>query len=182
MNKFEAFNSSLEVMCSDNDCDFINNSPAFTLGDGSINDGYLDSGKGPLLSKAGQNKLAQTLKLRVRIGISDVTLRQIDNQTHRKKHNNRSYANRHDNHNKGGRWSQQNSRNYHGPPSVNNPRYNDDVIYSRDACYYCNENGHSTENCRHQEPITCHDCRQKGHKSKHHRSPHSYNTIDDRRH
>ncbi len=42
----EPFNTNLHVLCEDKDCEFIDHTPIFTLGHGSINDGYLTQGKG----------------------------------------------------------------------------------------------------------------------------------------
>ncbi len=69
----EPFNTNLQVLCEDKDCEFLDHTPIFTLGDGSINDGYLTQGKGPHLTKAGFNKVAKNLKLQVKTGVTDVT-------------------------------------------------------------------------------------------------------------
>ena len=168
--KIDSLNSHLEVMCNDNGCDFVDNSPVFTLGDGSINDGYLAAGKGPHLSKSGTNKLASTLKLKVKSGHEDITLRHPrQRNTPQGNANSRSSSQRPS---QNGRRSQHNSTRIHQNTSSRS-RNNGDILFHRDACYYCNEQGHSTETCGHKGPVTCHRCGEKGHKSKHHR--HSIN-------
>lgn len=49
------------------------NLQSFTLGDGTIKNGYMARGKDPHLSKAGVNKLVSNLKIRTKQGVSDVT-------------------------------------------------------------------------------------------------------------
>ncbi len=36
------------------------------------------------------------------------------------------------------------------------------------ACWYCGENNHISENCRHKKLLYCNSCNQPGHKAKHH--------------
>ena len=42
-------NASLEAVCTEENCKFVNNTPSFTLGDGTVNDGYIIN-KGPHLT------------------------------------------------------------------------------------------------------------------------------------
>ncbi len=53
-------------MCEENGAIFIDNTPIITLGDGTINYGYLEGGKGPHLTKQGVNKLVRNLKLNIK--------------------------------------------------------------------------------------------------------------------
>ena len=167
-NKIDSFNSHLETMCKDNECEFYDNSGTFMLADGSVNDGYLVAGKGPHITKSGANKLASTLKLRVKRGITDVTLQNVNQQGKQNSKNdfkqNRPPRNR-------TRQSQQNSSQHR---IVHDSKPIDDrgIMFYNDACYFCNEQGHSTDNCGHKGPVVCHKCGDKGHKSKHHN--HSY--------
>ncbi len=69
----EPFNTNLQVLCEDKGCEFIDHTPIFTLGDCSISNGYLTQGKGHHLTKAGLNKVAKNLKLKVKTGVTDVT-------------------------------------------------------------------------------------------------------------
>ena len=58
---------------------------------------------------------------------------------------------------------------------VPSTRYTQEQYHSaygqvRDAyCWFCGEQGHVKQNCRHGKPIQCRSCDEYGHKSKHHR-------------
>ena len=167
-NKIETLNSHLETMCSDNECVFYDNSGIFTLADGSINDGYLVAGNGPHITKSGANKLASSLKLRVKNGITDVTLQNV----HQRGKQNSKNDFKHDRPQRNrARQSQQNPPP-HRTVHVSQPTNDRGIMFYNDACYFCNEQGHSTDNCGHKGPVVCHKCGDKGHKSKHHN--HSY--------
>ncbi len=68
----EPLNTSLKMMCEENGATFIDNTPIITLGDGTTNDGYLEGGKWPHLTKQGVNKLVRNLKLNIKDPESDV--------------------------------------------------------------------------------------------------------------
>ncbi len=53
-------------MCEENGVIFIENTPIITLGDGSINDGYLEGGKGPHFTKQGVSKLIRNMNLNIK--------------------------------------------------------------------------------------------------------------------
>ena len=177
--KISTLNAQLQTMCIDNDCDFIDNNPGFTLSDNTVNDGYLAAGKGPSLSKAGIRKLVTTLKLRTKGDISDITVRpkktpgrnpseskmasgryRRNNERRRSLSRSRNYKYDHSDDARFHRDHSDDVRFHRGNP--------DDVRFHRDACYYCNEPGHSTDTCRHEGPVTCRDCGLEGHKRKHH--------------
>ncbi len=61
----EPFNVSLQVLCEQNGATFIDNTLILTFGDGTIHNGYLAAGKGPLLTKPGVNKLVRNLKMKL---------------------------------------------------------------------------------------------------------------------
>ncbi len=66
-------NAGLVALCGEMDkCTFINHDPSFTLGDGTMNEGFLID-DGPHLTKAGTNKVANNLGLTMKPGHSDVT-------------------------------------------------------------------------------------------------------------
>ncbi len=71
-NLVDTFNTGLQVLCQDEGISFINNTIAFTCGDGTTNDGYLINSNSPHLNKAGLIKLAENLKLQAKEGITDV--------------------------------------------------------------------------------------------------------------
>ena len=172
-DRIDSFNANLQVLCNDVECDFTDNTLSFSLGDGTVNDGYLESGKGPLLSKAGVNKLVKNLKIQtkqaVSQGVVDVT-KSIETRYPKQKQPEaaRSYRNQH---------GQQNRRNQQRSPSRPLSSSNaqrgasmsqNDVVFNRNACYYCNEPGHRADICKHGGTATCHGCGAKGHKHKHH--------------
>ena len=164
--KINTFNAQLEVMCTDNQCEFVNHKPIFTLEDGSINDGYLAGCKGPHLTKSGINKVAKSLKLRIKQNVSDVTRShpglkstRIQRPNDKSPSNTRRYT-------PAKRQTRYDS--YQQRQNENRKHSNDEVSYSSQACYYCNEDGHSMDTCRHNGPVICHLCGKQGHKQKHH--------------
>ncbi len=126
----EPFNTHLHVLCEDKECDFVDHTPIFTLGDGSTNDEYLTQGKVPHLTKTGLNKVAKNLKLAMKSGITDVT----------RSYPARKYTSDHDNkpsHEKRG------TAKGDAPPKDWYPN----VVFNRDRCVLCNEGRHSSSEC-----------------------------------
>jgi hypothetical protein len=163
----EPFNVSLEMLCQDSGATFIDNTPILTLGDGSVNDGYLVDGKGPHLTKAGVNKLARNLRLEIKDTSKDVT------KAPGKHPNNKSHQNTAGKYGAGYSRSSQSSvgtvstsSNQTGAQTQG--RASDKVWFNNGRCVYCNEPGHNSSTCRHQGAVTCHSCGKKGHKAKHH--------------
>ena len=66
------FNTAMRDLCQEEDVRFVDHSPSFMLGDGSVNDGYIWK-NGPHLTRPGVNCLVQNLKINVRQGVTDVT-------------------------------------------------------------------------------------------------------------
>jgi hypothetical protein len=185
LETLETLNANIQVLCEEKECSFIDSTASFILNDGSINDGYLIAGKGPTLSAGGTNKLARNLKLQLTNPSSNVA-----KTTSSRKHGNGPPSQRNE------RSSQRNERpihrnrshersplrnrsherpsyqnRSHDRPDRNERPYLPDqsvIHFNTRGCYYCNENGHNSENCRHQGPVSCHSCGQRGHKSKHH--------------
>ena len=150
----ESLNTGLQILCNDVQCEFIDNTPSFTCGDGTTNDGYLVNNKSPHVNKAGLNKLARNLKLDLKDDIKDVS--------------------------KGPKLKPRPDKRGAGPgrpargartPADERDKYSP-IQYNRDGCYYCNEGGHNTQDCRHrhQGPLQCGYCGDFGHKMKHHYS------------
>ena len=122
-----------------------------TLGDGSVNHGYLQR-DGVHLTHAAMNRLARNLSIRRKNTASGVC---SDERGHQQQHPQ--------------------------PPSTA-PRQNDDTEWrtarrrgrptqhvsgaTRAPCYFCGEEGHTKDNCRHDREIECNACHRLGHTSK----------------
>ena len=68
----DALNTGLQELCTARECDFINQSASFQLGDGSVNDGYFIN-DGVHLNRQGTNRIAKNLKLKVKDDIKDIS-------------------------------------------------------------------------------------------------------------
>ena len=168
----EPLNVGLQVLCEDNGYQFLDNTPTFTLSDGSANDGYLEGGKGPHLTTAGINRLAKNLKLKKKNNVADISKASSTKKGKKPpkppRGNPREGATTHPND------LRHRIPNRDSPHVHNNDHdhqwdgYESPVMYNRDGCYYCNEGGHSTRECRHKQPVQCHTCGGLGHKAKHH--------------
>jgi hypothetical protein len=171
----EPFNVNLETLCVENEVDFISNTPILTLGDGSVNDGYLVDGKGPHLTKSGVNKLVRNLKLNVRDNQGDVTKskpgKRPQNQPQKRP---LPPANKPNATGSGSNHPQQPSNGaQHRRASATRQQQQQqksggDIWYHHGGCVYCNEPGHNSTTCRHEAAVTCHKCGIQGHKEKHH--------------
>ena len=62
-NTIDAVNAGLVTLCADKDVIFADSTPSFTLGDGSVNDGYLHR-DGVHLTHAAVNRLAKNLRVK----------------------------------------------------------------------------------------------------------------------
>ena len=188
-SKIDSVNAGLQEMCDEEqDVTFIDNSPSFHLGDGSINDAhYLDDGIH--LKYKASNKLSQNLKLKLKDGLKTVcntSLRRSKQPNMNRKAE--TYLTSHTDEHPLDKsqdfshsfWSQarnksaNNHRNSRKQVSLR-PRskrndaaeYND--LHHHDIrCYNCYEKNHTVRTCRHEEPIVCNTCGAEGHKSKHH--------------
>ena len=70
-NKIDAVNAGLVTLCADKKVIFADSTPSFTLGDGSVNDGYLHR-DGIHLTHGAVNRLAKSLRLKKRNDASGV--------------------------------------------------------------------------------------------------------------
>ena len=70
-NAIDGVNAGLVTLCADKDMIFADSMPSFTLGDGSMNDGYLHR-DGVHLTHAAVNQLAKNLLLKIRNDASGV--------------------------------------------------------------------------------------------------------------
>ena len=152
-NKIDAVNAGLVTLCADKKVIFADSTPSFTLGDGSVNDGYLHR-DGIHLTHAAVNRLAKSLRLKKRNDASGVCSGERKPQ----------YQHPHPptalNHGGDAEWTTVRRR---GRPAVSARRVSGST---RVSCHFCGEEGHSKDNCRHGRPIECHACHRPGHKSK----------------
>ncbi len=150
-------------MCEENGAIFIDNMPTIILDDGTINDGYLEGGKGPHLTKQGVNKLVRNLRLNIKESESDVT-----RDSARHGYSKPQYGGHGT---KAPYGSEQMSFATRQPPTGSQQQCKRcDVVYSSYGCVECNELGHNSSTCRHQSAVQCNKCGVKVHKSKHHTS------------
>ncbi len=118
-------------------------------------------GKGPHLTKAGLNKVAKNLKLKVKISVTDVTK---SNQPRSSTPEVSHMSGQGQHHGKGPQhWGYKSDQRIsaHGATqsgSIKTPevKWNPDVIYNRDGCVLCNEGGHSSSECHHTLQGLCH--------------------------
>ncbi len=162
----DPYNVSLQVTCDECDVEYIDNTPIFTLADGTTNDGYLAGSKGPHLTKSGVNKLIRNLKVKVRNPEEDVTKVQ-----RRHPQPNGQPTGGPGQTPPGSGKPKPRPRPGRGRPQRNPHQYqHEDIAYHQDGCVYCNEPGHNSDICRHRDQggVVCYTCGRGGHKSKHH--------------
>ncbi len=152
----EPLNTRLKMMCDENDAIFIDNIPIITLGDGTINDSYLEGGKGPHLTKQGVNKLVRNLKLNIKDPESDVT-KDLGKHGYSKP----QY---------GGHGTRAPYGSEQMPFATRQPpirsqqqRKRTDILYYSYECVYCNEPRHNSSTCTHQSAVRCNKCGVNGH-------------------
>ena len=149
-NTIDAVNAGLVTLCAEKDVIFADSTPSFTLDDGSVNDGYLHR-DGVHLTHAAVNRLAKNLRLKKRHDASDV-------------------------------YSGERRPQHQHPHPPTAPSHGGDAEWTtvrhrgrqarqvsgatRASCYFCGEEGHTKDNCRHGRPIECNTCHRPGHKSK----------------
>ena len=71
----DALNAGLQDLCATKGCDYVDQRGSFTLGDGSINDGYILP-DGVHLNRSGANRLAKNLKLKVKDNVKTLQNRE----------------------------------------------------------------------------------------------------------
>ena len=152
-NKIDAVNAGLVTLCADKKVIFADSTPSFTLGDGSVNDGYLHR-DGIHLTHAAVNRLAKSLRLKKRNDASGVCSGERKPQ----------YQHPHPptalNHGGDAEWTTVRRR---GRPSVSARRVSGST---RVSFHFCGDESLSKKNCGHGRPIVCHACQRPVHKSK----------------
>jgi hypothetical protein len=163
----DAVNAGLLAACSEKDSvTFIDNTPSFKLGDGTVNDGYLLA-DGVHITRPAMNKLAKNLKMKVRNQVEGVckNIATKPNSTNFKTAPTHDTPiskpkNSNDTDHYGGQWMTQRNR------SRQHHRDNQTHDSHSVRCDFCAEDGHNKNRCKHGQPIECHSCRRFGHKSK----------------
>ena len=124
--------------------------PSFTLGDGSVNDGYLHR-DGVQLTHAAVNRLAKNMRLKKRNDVSGVCSG-VRRPQHQHPHPPTAPS-------QGGdaEWTTVRHRGRQARQVSG---------ATRASCYFCGGEGHTKDNCRHGRPIECNICHRPGHKSK----------------
>jgi hypothetical protein len=156
--KVDSVNAGLLAVCNERESvSFIDTTSIFKLADGSLNDGYLLA-KGANITRPAMNKLASKLNLRIKEkdkGVCPVGSSNRQNKTKTTQENVSSRSSH----------PQQLSRQ-HGQPSRMSslPKMR---MSSQDSwCFNCGEGNHVRDRCRYTEPLVCHLCQHRGHKSK----------------
>ena len=187
----ESVNAGLQVMCTEEDATFIDNTPSFHLADGNVNDGYYLNDRIHLTHKA-TDKLALNLKLNIKKGCKSV----CDSQPNRRpkeapKEQSITQVNQTMTDNdvdlSHSFWSRAarkvTPKQRHTYPTnrrsrqtqVNKDRRMDEGntsngndVNTGNRCFNCYETNHTAKTCRHEGPLICNDCGAEGHKAKHH--------------
>ena len=120
--------------------------PSFTLGDGSVNDGYLHR-DGVHLTHAAVNQLAKNLRLKKRNDASGVCSGERRSQ-HQHPHPPTAPS-----HGGDAEWT---TVRYRGRQARQVPGA------TRASCYFCGEEGHTKDTFRHGRPIECNTCHRPG--------------------
>ena len=151
----DAVNAGLVSLCSEKAVKFADNTPSFTLRDGSVNDGYIQS-DGVHVTRPAMEKIAKNLGLQVKDtarGVCGEGVRKGQPAREAQRPHNRQ---RDDDDG----WS-----TVRRPPRRNQrPRQTSGSTHT--TCYFCGEEGHVKDNCRHGRKVGCHSCHRLGHKAK----------------
>ena len=156
-DRIDAVNAGLLSSCADNESvTFVDNTPSFQLGDGSVNDGYLLA-DGVDITRPAMNKLAKNLRLPITNadeGVCSKFIKQVDVRKTRDVARSQPAARR----------AHEMNTDEEGWTTARRHRRSDNT--SHDRCRYCAEKGHSASACRHGRPVECYSCHNHGHKSK----------------
>ena len=161
-NTIDAVNADLVHLCDENSVTFIDNTPLFTLSDGSVNDGYLHR-DGVHLTTTAINRVDKNLALKIICAEDGAcgqarpppppTTRRSDRLDIGNLKNRDDIARRPQ-----PRRSRNADNDEDGWQTVRRqpPTY----------CHFCGEGGHVKYNCRHGQKLECHSCGQLGRKEK----------------
>ena len=157
-------NAELLATCTDNEqVTFVDSTPSFMLGDGSVNDGYLLP-DGVHLTRPAVNRLAKNLKLNAKSQAEGVYKDQPRKTVTKTKNTKPQLTKQHND------WQVvSNKRQQRQPTTQYNTRNESRRTtnnYETERCTFCYETGHNSTTCRHGQPVECHHCRYTGHKAK----------------
>ena len=153
----EAVNAGLVSLCEEKAATFADNTPSFTLSDGSINDGYLMP-DGVHVTRTAIDRIVKNLGLPVKDPTRGVTSSQQRPRQSQPARTERRRPRKQEDDDEG--WQTvRHSHRTNTPPPRNTARGNS-------YCYFCGESGHVKDNCRHGHRVECHACGGLGHKAK----------------
>ena len=160
--RVEVVNASLVALAQDEGATYIDNDATFKLADGSPNDGYLLD-DGIHLTFKGSNRLAKNLALKSLPECKDnVCMSRKRSHTKQRKSQHQA-EDEHDG------WQRVTSRRQRNQQKQHNNRdyASATAWYGHDkCCWFCGEENHVSNNCRHGQKIKCHICGILGHKAK----------------
>ena len=189
MAQIDSVNAGLQVICTEENVRFVDNTPIFYLQDNSINDAYyLDDGIHITYKAA--NKLAQNLQLKIKDKTKGVCVTQRQRRVKQKvrapsvpdeaDEDNYRCAEQEDpielshpffSNTKKKLFPIRTQRHFDKQYKSTESHYSQQKRskYPRETrCYRCYENNHTERSCRHEKPLICKTCGTEGHKSKHH--------------
>ena len=157
-NNVDVLNACLSTMAVETGVPFINHDQTFKLGDGTPNDGYLQT-DGIHLTHKGTNRLAKNLKLKLGSSCKNGNVVRSKTQNPTPVNSSRLPVPE-----KNSEWKVVNRRPHSHKPSQRSSHYRGQ---EEKNCWYCGETNHVSKNCRHGKMIICHTCNGQGHKAKH---------------
>jgi len=168
IDKITAVNAGLQVVCETKGVTFADSTSSFYLQDGSINDGYLLQ-DGVHLTHRATNKLAQHLN----VHIKDRRLGVCSQKQHKNKEQNNTTRNSTPPTsaptnvtpaptNNNNAWTTVKGRQTQRTERTTQQERHTEQAY----CFFCGEQGHSTDTCRHGKKIECNTCHRVGHKAR----------------
>jgi hypothetical protein len=168
-NQIDSVNAGLQVMCGEENVNFVDNTQCFYLKDNSVNDAYLLA-DGVHLNYKGTNKLAQNLCLKLKDGQTSVCVTRKRNLGPKRpfylrsgetyENDNFEYSHQF--------WKRAHQKANSSEKYETYSRSSDDAGVRNVRCYFCYETNHTKRTCRHEKPVVCNTCGAEGHKSKHH--------------
>ena len=149
----EAVNAGLVSLCKEKAATFADNTPSFTLSDGSVNDGYLLP-DGVHLTRTAVDRVVKNLRLPVKGPTRGVTASQQKPRQSQTARAERRPPRAQEVEDEGWQKVRRRSHRTSTPPRGNT------------QCYFCGESGHVKDSCRHGHRVECNTCGGLGHKAK----------------